>query len=320
MSGSLAERCVAPSAIIARQLTKSFGDLVAVNGMDLEVPTGICFGFLGPNGAGKTTAMRMMQGASPLTSGTLEVAGFDVTKQARTVRKTIGVVAQEDNLDPDFGVRENLIVYAGYFGIPSKVSGPRADELLEQVGLTEKAEETVQHLSGGMKRRLMVARGLINDPKLLMLDEPTTGLDPQARHVVWDLVRRVRKQGHTIILTTHYMDEAELLCDDIAIVDEGKILARGAPAELIAHHAGSTAIELLMDDDVQGPVLELLKTHDDLHIAALADRIILIGGGAQTAAEIAKAAAGDSLRGSVVRRATLEDVFLRLTGRQLRDG
>jgi lipooligosaccharide transport system ATP-binding protein len=307
-------------AIRAQGLTKHFGDLHAVQDLDLEVPTGICFGFLGPNGAGKTTALRMMQGVSPLTAGRLNVAGYDVATDARTVRRTIGVVAQEDNLDPDFGVRENLIVYAAYYGLPAKVSGPRADALLEQVGLTDKADEKVQHLSGGMKRRLMVARGLINEPTLLMLDEPTTGLDPQARHVVWDLIRRVRKQGRTIVLTTHYMDEAELLCDDIAIVDGGRILARGAPATLIAAHAGDTAIEMLLDDEAQAPVLAALNDHEDLHLAALADRLILIGAGAVAAAEIAKPHAGEALRGTVSRRATLEDVFLRLTGRQLRDG
>ncbi|MAW93029.1 MAG: ABC transporter, partial [Euryarchaeota archaeon] len=233
------------NAIYAESLSKNYGNLSAVNNVDLEVPTGICFGLLGPNGAGKTTMIQMLQTSSPITKGKLIVLGSDVVEESRSIRARIGVIPQEDNLDPDFTAEYNLIVYARYFGIKSEEAKIKASKLLSKVGLTEKANEKIANLSGGMKRRLIVARGLINDPELLILDEPTTGLDPQARHSVWDQIRIYKNEGRTVLLTTHYMDEAEILCDEIAIMDSGKILIRGTPKELITKTVGTSAIEFV---------------------------------------------------------------------------
>ena len=212
-------------AISAKSLTKNYGKFCAVNNVSLEIPKGICFGLLGPNGAGKTTMIQMIQASSPITNGKLEVLGMDTISDSREIRKKIGVIPQEDNLDPDFSVRYNLLVYARYFGIGLDEAKEKAEELLKKVELTDKADQEINNLSGGMKRRLIVARGMINEPELLILDEPTTGLDPQARHSVWDQIRIFKNEGKTVLLTTHYMDEAEILCDELAIMDSGRILS-----------------------------------------------------------------------------------------------
>lgn len=308
-------------AILAKGLTKSFGELVAVDGIDLEIPSGICFGLLGPNGAGKTTTIRMLQAASPINAGTLEVLGRNVETDGREVRSRIGVVPQEDNLDPDFTAEYNLIVYARYYGIRGALAREKTAQLLKEVGLTEKAGEKVPHLSGGMKRRLIVARGLINDPELLVLDEPTTGLDPQARHRVWDQIRKYRRSGRTVLLTTHYMDEAELLCDDLAIIDHGRILIRGPPRQLIDETVGREAVEFVASPfDGGEEALNQVETRSaELNISTsrIADRIIAYG---ERAESLANTFQSDSKIHDIIhRRATLEDVFLQLTGRQLRE-
>lgn len=308
-------------AITALGLTKRFGDFVAVDGIDLNVPQGICFGLLGPNGAGKTTAIRMIQGVSPVTSGALTVLGDDVVANPRTVKSRLGVVPQEDNLDPDFCVRDNLIIYSRFFGVPADVAAKRADELLSFLNLTEKASATIMELSGGMKRRLVVARALINDPQMLVLDEPTTGLDPQARHALWDTIRRLRRDGKTILLTTHYMDEAEMLCDQLVVMDQGKVLEQGKPVELIAKHCGSEAVEFVVEDRDEDTVSkrldQIVAALDDVPHERLGERIIAYGDGlAELQARIREAC---GVSQSVLRRASLEDVFLRLTGRALRE-
>ena len=233
------------SAISAKSLPKNYGEFCAVNNVSLEIPKGICFGLLGPNGAGKTTMIQMIQASSPITNGKLEVLGMDTVSDSREIRKKIGVIPQEDNLDPDFSVRYNLLVYARYFGIGLDEAKEKAEELLKKVELTDKADQEINNLSGGMKRRLIVARGMINEPELLILDEPTTGLDPQARHSVWDQIRIFKNEGKTVLLTTHYMDEAEILCDELAIMDSGRILIQGNPKELIKKTIGDDAAELV---------------------------------------------------------------------------
>ncbi len=309
------------AAIVATGLSKAFGDLVAVDNIDLEVESGICFGLLGPNGAGKTTMIRMLQASSPLSGGSLQVLGKDVEKDGREVRSRIGVVPQEDNLDPDFTAEYNLIVYSRYYGIGSKEARKKAEKLLNEVGLSEKAGEKITNLSGGMKRRLIVARGLINDPELLILDEPTTGLDPQARHRVWDQIRNYRRSGKTVLLTTHYMDEAELLCDDLAIVDSGQILVRGAPRKLIQETVGREAIEFVASpfeggddalDNIQSRSKDL-----NLKYSRIADRIIVYGDDIETLAS--EYEDDNRINDLIRRRSTLEDVFLQLTGRKLRE-
>lgn len=231
-------------AVLARGLTKRYGDLTAVDGIDLQIERGECFGFLGPNGAGKTTTMRMIYGRTPPTAGTLHVLGLDVTRDIRAIKARIGIVPQEDNLDPDFSALQNLTVYANYFGLRRAEALRRAHELLDFARLSEKAGAQVDALSGGMKRRLVLARGLINRPQLVVLDEPTTGLDPQARHLVWDQLRTLKGQGVTLLLTTHYMDEAERLCDRIAVIDRGRILALDTPAALIEQYGGGPGATL----------------------------------------------------------------------------
>tara|TARA_B100000676_G_scaffold313413_1_gene394426 strand:- start:6118 stop:7056 length:939 start_codon:yes stop_codon:yes gene_type:complete len=312
---------VSEAAIVATGLSKAFGDLVAVDNIDLEVESGICFGLLGPNGAGKTTMIRMLQASSPLSGGSLQVLGKDVEKDGREVRSRIGVVPQEDNLDPDFTAEYNLIVYSRYYGIGSKEARKKAEKLLNEVGLSEKAGEKITNLSGGMKRRLIVARGLINDPELLILDEPTTGLDPQARHRVWDQIRNYRRTGKTVLLTTHYMDEAELLCDDLAIVDSGQILVRGAPRKLIQETVGREAIEFVASpfeggddalDNIQSRSKDL-----NLKYSRIADRIIVYGDDIETLAS--EYEDDNRINDLIRRRSTLEDVFLQLTGRKLRE-
>ena len=309
------------SVIFAEKLTKKYGELSAVDKVDLSVPNGICFGLLGPNGAGKTTMIQMLQASSPVTNGKLKVLGTDVSKESRSVRKRIGVIPQEDNLDPDFTAEYNLIVYARYFGIDVNEAKEKASKLLEEVGLTDKANEKIANLSGGMKRRLIVARGMINDPELLILDEPTTGLDPQARHSVWDQIRIFKNNGKTVLLTTHYMDEAEILCDELAIMDSGKILIRGTPRELISKTVGADAVELVSHSFNKGKkILDLIETKSklkDVIISRVSDRIIIYGNEIEEI--ISEFESNSELTDIIKRRTTLEDVFLKLTGRQLRD-
>ena len=309
------------SVIYAEQLSKKYGELAAVDDVDLSVPSGICFGLLGPNGAGKTTMIQMLQASSPITKGKLEVLGTDVSKESRSVRRRIGVIPQEDNLDPDFTAEYNLIVYARYFGININDAKNKATQLLKEVGLTDKSNEKIANLSGGMKRRLIVARGMINDPELLILDEPTTGLDPQARHSVWDQIRIFKNNGKTVLLTTHYMDEAEILCDELAIMDSGKILVRGTPKELISKTVGTDAIEFVSRSFNRGKkILDLIEDKSklkNLSISRVSDRIIVYG--KEIGEMISEFESNPELTDVIKRRATLEDVFLKLTGRQLRD-
>ncbi|HUR61972.1 MAG TPA: ABC transporter ATP-binding protein [Candidatus Thermoplasmatota archaeon] len=307
-------------AVVATDLRKSFGDLKAVDGVTLTIPTGTCFGLLGPNGAGKTTTIRMMQAQSTPTSGTLEVLGMDTTKKARQVKARVGIVPQENNLDPDFTVHKNLTVYARFFRIPAKEATTRADKLLEFVQLADKRDSLIPTLSGGMKRRLTVARALINDPDLLILDEPTTGLDPQARHTIWDKIRSLRRQGKTILLTTHYMDEAEQLCDTLVVMDQGKILEQGTPRDLIQKHTQGEAVEFVVgwseDGGNTARCAAGLKALG-IQYEKLPDRIV--GYGDKAVAQVPTAHEKLGAKEVIRRRATLEDVFLRLTGRALRD-
>src|SRR6188508_2039419 len=231
----------------ARDLVKRFGDFVAVDGIDFDLQRGEAFGFLGPNGAGKTSTMRMIGCVSPVTEGTLTVFGLDPARDGVAIRGRLGVVPQQDTLDMELTVRENIVIYGRYFGLPRKQLVKRADELLEFVELTERAEDRVEPLSGGMKRRLTIARSLVNDPEILLLDEPTTGLDPQARHILWDRLFRLKRQGVTLIVTTHYMDEAEQLCDRLVVMDKGCIVAEGSPRELIDAHSTREVLELRFD-------------------------------------------------------------------------
>jgi lipooligosaccharide transport system ATP-binding protein len=307
-----------PPAVIAAGLRKSYGERVAVDGIDFVVEPGICFGFLGPNGAGKTTTMKMIYGLASIGGGELSVLGMDVARERRRVKARLGVVPQETNLDGELTVRENLLFQAGYFGIDRQVAAPRAQELLEFSLLAERADERVWALSGGMKRRLLVARALINEPDLVVLDEPTTGLDPQARLAVWGALDRLKRRGVTLLVTTHYMDEAARLCDRLVIMDEGKIVVEGTPAELILEHVGREVLELRLAEGCDADAL----------LASLDGRI----SGHEQAEDLLMIYASDAealLRhldeqrypheSAVVRRATLEDVFLRLTGRSLRE-
>jgi lipooligosaccharide transport system ATP-binding protein len=309
-----------PDAVAARSLTKRYRDLVAVDGLDLTIPRGSCFGLLGPNGAGKTSTIRMIQGQSPPTSGSLEVLGLDVARHARRLKARLGVVPQENNLDPDFTVRHNLVVYARYFGIGRREALARADELLAFLQLTDKRDAGVLELSGGMKRRLVVARALVNDPELLVLDEPTTGLDPQARHAIWDKVRSLRREGKTVLLTTHYMDEAEQLCDDIVVMDGGRILERGAPRDLIRKHTQGEAVEFVVgwsEGAAATKALAGLLAAEGVPHERLPDRVVAYGPEVPRLAQEVPQRVG--VQEVLRRRATLEDVFLRLTGRGLRE-
>jgi lipooligosaccharide transport system ATP-binding protein len=303
-----------PAVVSARGLVKKYGDLVAVDHIDLQIDKGEVFGFLGPNGAGKSTAMHMIQGTSPLTAGRLEVLGMDITARAKEVKALIGVAPQENNLDPDFTVLRNLTSYARYFGIPPAQAKKRALELLDMMQLTEKKDTEIEHLSGGMKRRLIMARALINDPQLLILDEPTTGLDPQARHLIWDKIRDLRKRGTTIILTTHYMDEAEQLCDRLVIMEKGKFLLEGVPKELIEDQVGSCVMEVI---DPHGQGIEDYLAATGGQVERSADRIYLYSRQCQTIQSEFKRRFPDVY--STVRPSTLEDVYLKLTGRRLKD-
>ena len=305
------------SLILARQLTKRFGDLTAVDGIDFEVAKGEAFGFLGPNGAGKTSTMRMIGGVSPVTSGLLTIFGLDPAAHGPTIRARLGVVPQADTLDLELTVRENLMIYSRYFDLSWREGARRADELLEFVQLKERSRDKVDELSGGMKRRLTIARALINSPELLLLDEPTTGLDPQARHLVWDRLYRLKQRGVTLVLTTHYMDEAEQLCDRLVVMDKARIAAEGSPRELIDRYSTREVLELRFPIDEQ-PVLDGELNDVAERIEVLPDRVLLYtSDGDQAIAAVHKR--GLRPETALVRRSTLEDVFLRLTGRSLVD-
>jgi lipooligosaccharide transport system ATP-binding protein len=303
--------------IYARGLVKRFGDFTAVAGIDVDVARGEAFGFLGPNGAGKSSTMRMIGCVSQPTDGTLRILGMDPRRHGTAIRARLGVCPQQDSLDPELSVKENLVTYARYFGIPRRVAKAKADELLDFVQLTERADSKVEPLSGGMKRRLTIARALVNDPDIVLLDEPTTGLDPQARHLVWDRLFRLKQQGVTLVLTTHYMDEAEQLCDRLVVMDGGKIVAEDSPRALIDRYSTREVLELRFGTD---PLEDVAGKLEDLaeRIEVLPDRILLYAadGDAAAAAVLSR---GLTPSGTLVRRSTLEDVFLRLTGRTLVD-
>ncbi|MCW3995819.1 MAG: ABC transporter ATP-binding protein [Candidatus Bathyarchaeota archaeon] len=300
--------------IQAEGLTKKFDDFVAVDHIDFEVHRGECVGFLGPNGAGKTTTVRMMYCFLPLTSGELKVAGLSVNNHCREIKSLVGVAPQEDNLDPDFTVLDNLLVYARYFDIPKDEALRRAKAQLKFFQLEEKSGTPILTLSTGMKRRLIFARALLNEPQILLLDEPTTGLDPQARHLVWDEVRYLKKQQVTIILTTHYMEEAQALCDRILIVDKGKIIEEGSPAELVKKHVGEEVLEVDFDEKLAVILKEALP---GAHIERLGDRMQIFTD--QPHGVFEGFLKEHKLQNVTIRNANLEDVFLKLTGRGLRE-
>jgi len=319
-------RSVSP-VISARNLRKDFGDFIAVDGIDFDVAPGESFGFLGPNGAGKTSTMRMIGCVSSITSGAMRVFDLDPERDGPAIRARIGVVPQADQLDSELTVVENLVIYGRYFDIPRAECRRRAAELLEFVQLAERANERVDPLSGGMKRRLTIARSLMSDPDLLLLDEPTTGLDPQARHTLWDRLYRLKQRGVTLVLTTHYMDEAEQLCDRLVVMDRGRIVAEGSPRGLIVQHATREVLELRLHRDTVGEATE----QPDRDAAALAtiegigdrqevlpDRVLIYAHDGEAALSEVHGRGVEPV-GSLVRRSSLEDVFLRLTGRTLVD-
>jgi lipooligosaccharide transport system ATP-binding protein len=304
-----------PSLIHARGLTKRFGDFVAVDAIDFDVARGESFGFLGPNGAGKTSTMRMIGCVSPISGGTLEVMGMDPATQGPQIRANLGVAPQTDTLDLELTVRENLTLYGRYFGLSRTEVGRRADELLEFAQLTERADDQVEPLSGGMKRRLTIARSLINEPTVLLLDEPTTGLDPQARHLLWDRLYRLKQQGVTLVLTTHYMDEAEQLCDRLVVMDKAKIVAEGSPRELIERYSTREVTELRFAPGIAETLDGQLDGIAE-RVEHLPDRVLLYADDGEAAA-VAVHQRGLKPETVLVRRSSLEDVFLRLTGRSL---
>ncbi len=301
--------------ITAKNLVKTYGEFNAVDGINFEVKKGEAFGLLGPNGAGKSTTMRMVASVSKRTSGDLTILGLDPNQRGPDIRAHLGVVPQQDNLDVELRVRENLIIYGRYFGLPHKFLKKKADELIEFAQLTEKAKTKVDDLSGGMKRRLTIARALVNEPDILLLDEPTTGLDPQARHILWDRLFRLKEEGVTLVITTHYMDEAEQLCDRLIVMDKGKIMAEGTPADLIARYSSREVVEVRFGSDKNADVAKQLEGLGD-RLEVLPDRILVYSADGEAVLE---AIAHQGLRPltSLVRRSSLEDVFLRLTGRSL---
>jgi lipooligosaccharide transport system ATP-binding protein len=302
--------------IHARDLRKQFGTLAAVDGVDFDVSRGEAFGFLGPNGAGKSSTMRMIGCVSPPSGGTLRILGLDPVCDGPSIRARLGVVPQLDTLDTELTVRENLIIYGRYFGLSRKEVRERADRLLDFVQLSERAGDRVEPLSGGMKRRLTIARSLVNDPEVLLLDEPTTGLDPQARHVVWDRLFRLKQQGVTLVLTTHYMDEAEQLCDRLVVMDRGKIAEEGSPLELIRRLSTREVVELRFANDPP-QVEEQMFDGRVARIEKLPDRVLLYTDDGDALVPVAHELLHP--QSVLVRRSTLEDVFLRLTGRTLVD-
>jgi lipooligosaccharide transport system ATP-binding protein len=308
---------VSEPVIRATDLVKSYGGVRAVDGLSFEVSRGESFGLLGPNGAGKSTTMRMLGGVSRRSAGRLEILGLDPDEQGPRVRAHLGVVPQQDNLDEELPVRENLVVYGRYFGLPHSYLRPKADQLLEFAQLTEKADALVSELSGGMKRRLTIARSLVSDPRILLLDEPTTGLDPQARHALWDRLFRLKEQGVTLVLTTHYMDEAEQLCDRLVVVDHGRIMAEGSPAELIRRWSTREVLELRFGSGRNAAAAERLGGIGS-RLEVLPDRVLVYSDdGERDLEEVSRR--GLRPVTSLVRRSSLEDVFLRLTGRSLVD-
>ena len=319
-AGSLAGVPDQETLIRAKGLTKRFGKFTAVDGIDFELRRGEAFGFLGPNGAGKSSTMRMIGCVSPPSGGELSILGLDPVSQGPAIRSRLGVVPQEDTLDVELTVRENLLIYGRYFGLPRQLIAERTARLLEFVQLTERADDQVEPLSGGMKRRLTIARSLINEPEILILDEPTTGLDPQARHVVWDRLYRLKQQGVTLVLTTHYMDEAEQLCDRLVVMDGGKIAAEGSPRQLIDTYSTREVLELRFGVSEHELAAEkVLAQAPAERVEVLADRILLyVPNGDATLSAVREL--GLEPLTSLVRRSTLEDVFLRLTGRRLEDG
>ncbi|MDQ1554861.1 MAG: lipooligosaccharide transport system ATP-binding protein [Microbacteriaceae bacterium] len=303
------------SVITADLLTKEYKGFAAVDGISFDVAPGESFGLLGPNGAGKSTTMRMVGAVSTRTSGELSILGLDPNEHGPEVRSQLGVVPQSDNLDMELRVRDNLIVYGRYFGIPRSEVGKKADALLEFAQLSDRAKSKVDDLSGGMKRRLTIARALINDPRILLLDEPTTGLDPQARHILWDRLFRLKEQGTTLLLTTHYMDEAEQLCDRLVVVDKGSIMAEGSPASLIKKYSTREVLEVRFGSERNAQVAEQIAGIGE-RIEVLPDRLLIYSDNGE--AELARiTTAGLEPMTSLVRRSSLEDVFLRLTGRSL---
>jgi len=319
MPGGTLDRSDAPggSAVVeASALTKRFKSFTAVDGIDFKVEAGEAFGFLGPNGAGKSSTMRMIGCVSPLTSGSLRVFGLDPATHGSQIRARLGVVPQEDCLDTQLSVRDNLFIYGRYFDLSRKVIAARIDELLDFVQLTERKHDKVEDLSGGMKRRLTIARALISEPDLILLDEPTTGLDPQARHVLWDRLYQLKARGVTLVLTTHYMDEAEQLCDRLVVMDGGRIVAQGSPRGLIAEHTSREVLELRFAGGAATHVDAVADLAD--HLEVLPERLVLsvADGDAALAAVHGRGIQPDT---ALVRRSSLEDVFLRLTGRTLVD-
>jgi len=303
--------------IVARDLTKRFKNFTAVDGVGFAVHPAESFGFLGPNGAGKTSTMRMIGCVSPVTAGELRVFGMDPQTHASAIKARLGVVPQQDNLDNEITVRENLLMYARYFDIPREVAARRADELLEFVQLSERANSEVEPLSGGMKRRLTIARSLINEPEVILLDEPTTGLDPQARHAIWDRLYRLKQRGATLLLTTHYMEEAEQLCDRVVIMDRGRIIAEGSPRSLIEQYSTREVLELRVPDGIRVRLRGLVDGIAE-RIEELPDRMQVYTADAEHALDAIREA-GVHPETALVRRSTLEDVFLRLTGHALID-
>ena len=303
------------SLVVGRGLSKKFGEFTAVDNIDFHIQAGEAFGFLGPNGAGKSSTMRMIGAVSPPTSGHLRVLGMDPMADGVKIRGRLGVVPQEDNLDRELSVYENLLTYGRYFNMSRADIDSRATELLDFVQLTERRDDQVEPLSGGMKRRLIIARGLINQPEMVILDEPTTGLDPQARHVVWDRLYQLKREGVTLIITTHYMDEAEQLCDRLVVMDKGRIVAEGSPRGLIERYSTKDVLEMRFEPDArQGamPAIEQVAKRTE----SLPDKVMIYTDNAdQAVAELA--GRGVQPISTLIRRSTLEDVFLRLTGRQL---
>ncbi|MFK5582147.1 ABC transporter ATP-binding protein [Serinicoccus sp. LYQ131] len=306
-----------PAVITARELRKTYGDFTAVDGIDFEVEAGESFGLLGPNGAGKSTTMRMIGGTLDRSSGHLDVLGMDPAQQGPQVRAHLGVIPQQDNLDEELRVRENIVMYGRYFGLSREFLARKADELLEFAQLESKAKEKVGNLSGGMKRRLTIARGLVNEPRVLLLDEPTTGLDPQARHVLWDRLFRLKEAGTTLVVTTHFMDEAEQLCDRLIVIDKGQIMAHGSPSSLIREHSTREVLELRFGSARNATVVQQLEGVGERN-EVLPDRILVYAHDGEAALEEVSARGLHPVT-SLVRRSSLEDVFLRLTGRSLVD-
>jgi len=312
---------VAEILVRARGLTKRFGDFPAVNGIDFSISRGEAFGFLGPNGAGKSSTMRMVGCVSPPSSGELTILGLDPVADGPAIRARLGVVPQENTLDLELTVRENLLVYGRYFGLSRAVIRERSTMLLDFVQLTDRAGDQVEPLSGGMKRRLVIARSLINEPDILLLDEPTTGLDPQARHIVWDRLFRLKQRGVTLILTTHYMDEAEQLCDRLVVMDAGRIAAEGSPRDLIGRYSTPEVLELRFDPgdhDQAAEKLAALTAGAAERLEVLADRVLIYTRNGDEALAAVRGLGLEPLT-SLARRSTMEDVFLRLTGRHLDD-